>query len=302
MPSFSRRPRPELAPWVETIWATGASSMVTPYLERVLPTGNLHVVFRLSDAPLTLFDNTGASVLETVGHCVVGGARSNPYVKQVQGNAGSVGVQLRPGAAMWLLGARANELAEQHTRLDGLWGNDAARTRTQLQEIGDRPLDGSCGRDGSSLDLILRAQIDCLESLVLSRVKRLRRGPPPPQWLPYVVSALEEQVPLAQLVSESDVSHRSFINRFRNSVGLSPKTFSRVRRFQRVISALSSTTDRAAAPLSSRTPRISLAQLAVDAGYADQAHLCRDFVEFAGVSPSAYLQLAPAQPNHVQLR
>jgi AraC-like DNA-binding protein len=141
-----------------------------------------------------------------------------------------------------------------------------------------------------------------LESLLLARVSRLERGKDYAKWSTRVITALEEQVPLAQLVSESDVSHRSFITRFRNSVGLSPKTFSRVRRFQRVISALSLTTDGAAATLSSRTRRMSLAQLAVDAGYADQAHLCRDFVEFAGVSPSAYLQLAPVQPNHVPLR
>jgi transcriptional regulator GlxA family with amidase domain len=73
-----------------------------------------------------------------------------------------------------------------------------------------------------------------------------------------------------------DLSHRRFSEVFAAEVGLTPKLFGRVLRFQHVIAS------------SQNTAVVDWAQLAVECGYFDQAHLIHEFVEFSGMTPADY--------------
>src|SRR5262249_17449885 len=85
------------------------------------------------------------------------------------------------------------------------------------------------------------------------------------------------------------LSHRCFIGRFAAEVGLPPKLFLRVRRFQRVLA------------LANPSKLVPWAELAGRCGYFDQAHLIRDFVAFAGITPGTYLRQRSqrVKENHV---
>ncbi|MDQ3518428.1 MAG: AraC family transcriptional regulator, partial [Gemmatimonadota bacterium] len=110
---------------------------------------------------------------------------------------------------------------------------------------------------------------------------------------PVVAHALErfsETDLVRDVVSETGYSHRRFIQLFLRAVGLKPKVFCRIIRFQRMLERLD------------RSPSSSWAGLALNSGYSDQAHFNREFREFAGVSPSQYRDAAPAFPNHVPVR
>jgi AraC-like DNA-binding protein len=76
---------------------------------------------------------------------------------------------------------------------------------------------------------------------------------------------------------------------FRNEVGLTPKLYCRIRRFQNVVAAIHKL----------REP--DLAEMALCCGYFDQAHFIHDFRVFSGVSPSAYLKYRTSSPNHVAM-
>ena len=77
----------------------------------------------------------------------------------------------------------------------------------------------------------------------------------------------------AELVRDAGWSRRHFTSRFTRATGLRPKAFARVLRFQRAKELLV-------------RPDASLAAIALDAGYYDQAHLNRDFRAFAGCTPT----------------
>ena len=73
------------------------------------------------------------------------------------------------------------------------------------------------------------------------------------------------------------LSQRRFIQVFKTEVGLTPKLFSRIQRFQQTRAYIR------------HRSSLDWAVVAVDLGYFDQSHLIREFVEFSGLRPTDYL-------------
>jgi transcriptional regulator GlxA family with amidase domain len=78
------------------------------------------------------------------------------------------------------------------------------------------------------------------------------------------------------MAKELGWSHRRLIARFRDQIGLTPKLLARIIRFDHAVTALRA------------SPVRGLAELAFECGYADQAHLNREFRELAGTSPTEF--------------
>jgi hypothetical protein len=207
---LSRPPIPALRPFVERVWAIDERDGVGPRrleetkIERVLPTGAMHLVFRVSDTPLVVLDDLGPhAARREVGCAVVGGARSTFYVRDVSLPVSSVGAQFRPGAAALLFGGRADLLAETHTLLDDLWGRAARELRSRLAESGSAA-----------------ARIALLESALAARLPAVR-GLHPAVAEALAHFALSADVDPA--LERSGFSQRHFIALFRGAVGLGPK-------------------------------------------------------------------------------
>jgi AraC-like DNA-binding protein len=84
-----------------------------------------------------------------------------------------------------------------------------------------------------------------------------------------------ESVP--DLAHDLGLSERQFRRRFQAASGYGPKAFARVLRFDGFVRAI----DRG---------RTDLARMALDAGYADQAHLTRETTRLAGLPPAAFMR------------
>ncbi|MGC5334667.1 helix-turn-helix domain-containing protein [Micromonospora sp. DT62] len=99
------------------------------------------------------------------------------------------------------------------------------------------------------------------------------------------------QVGVGSLAEELGWSRRHFAVRFRQEVGLSPKTVARLLRFHRAYAALGAGPGVPEALVGAEDPGVAggWADLAVRCGYYDQSHLIRDFREFAGDTPAALL-------------
>jgi AraC-like DNA-binding protein len=90
-------------------------------------------------------------------------------------------------------------------------------------------------------------------------------------------SAPDRLVRAAATGAEPNLGARQLRRRFADAVGYGPKTLQRILRFQRFLA------------LAERSPAPDLARLALDAGYADQAHLTRECRRLAGLTPAALL-------------
>lgn len=269
---LTRAPHPVLRPFVRIVWAIDAVDPSAPCAERerVLPTGLMHLVFRLSDAPLRIYNDVGQPTPHVIGNSVVGGARSGPYIRDISLPSASVGAQLYPGTSELLFRVPANELAERHTPLDELWGSTVDETRDALIH-----------------SVSLEKKLELFESLLVRRLPKVRALHPA---VAHALDRFNQTYDIGAVVKQTGYSHRSFIALFTRAVGLTPKLYCRVLRFQNVIE------------LAAANPALVLSELALEVGYSDQPHFNRQFKEFAGIRPGEYLSLAPSSPNHVPLR
>lgn len=271
---IARPPTPALRPFVHTVWAMdlGREPTVSPRgpIERVLPTGMTHVAFRLSSAPLKIYEHEDQHQPRLLGHCVVGGARSSSYLRDIAEPSHSVGALLYPGVATVLLGAPADELAERHTLIEDLWPRrEVESLRMRIAEAG-------------SLELEIRV----LEAAIAAKLPR-ELGLHPA--VAAALNQLSRGASIASAVTASGYSHRALIALFRQAVGLTPKLYCRVARVQRFLDLLTA------------SPRPSLADAALRVGFSDQAHSTREFLAITGISPARYRALAPPRTNHVPL-
>jgi AraC-like DNA-binding protein len=85
------------------------------------------------------------------------------------------------------------------------------------------------------------------------------------------------QLPIADLVGELGCSNRHLVTRFREQIGLPPKTIGRLMRFRAAVSRLELDDGR------------RFAEIAQSCGYYDQAHLNREFRQLAGTSPGEFV-------------
>jgi AraC-like DNA-binding protein len=266
----NRSPRPVLRPFVERVWALDETSQGDASLgrrrEHVIPTGRMHLVFRLSDDPLHLFDDEHDSEGRTVSVMIVGGARTRFYVRDVSKPLCSVGAVLRPGAAEVLFGAHADELSGSHTALEDLWGRRATSMREELTELPSP-----------------EERLDAFERMLAARLPTVRGLHPA---VAHALQQFEATTSVHDVVRHSGYSHRRFIELFSRTVGLTPKMYCRVLRFQQVLRA-------------GTGGLASLIDVAMANGYSDQSHFNREFREFTGVTPTEYRQAAPRAPHHV---
>ncbi len=258
-----------LRPFVKQLWVSSSRGSATVVREHVLPTGLMHLVFRLSGPPLRVFRDADDMLGQSIAEPVVGGARSSFYAKEIGAPVVCVGAQLLPGASQALFGVSAAELAERHTPLSELWGASAFDALDRI-------------RDAQSS----RQQLVLLENILAARLRDARALHPA---VADALGNLNRMRYVRDVVQTSRYSHRGFVALFRQAAGLAPKRYARLMRFQSLVAA-----NRAAL-------QPDLTDLALSTGYSDQAHMNREFREFAGVTPLLYRKLSPRAPHHVEL-
>ena len=191
-------------------------------------------------------------------------------MRDVSEPVSSVGAELYPGSSQLLFGIPADELAGRHTALSDLWGRSAEVVRERLTEAGNS-----------------EQQLNLFETLLAEQLPQMRG------LHPAVAPALEQfriTSNVREVVKHSGYSHRRFIALFQQTVGLTPKRYCRVLRFQHILDGIAV------------DESVSLVELALAAGYSDQAHFNREFQEFTGVTPTEYRQISPLSANHLPVQ
>jgi AraC-like DNA-binding protein len=174
-----------------------------------------------------------------------------------------VGVRFQPGAARGWLGLPMSELVGLEVDLVDLWGGRVSEMTRKLE-------DAPTTKERST---VLQHELSRLApdkeepARDAAAVFHLMQGDP-----------IEPGTKISVILDRLDTSARTLRRRSYEHFGYGPKTLDRILRFQRLLSHARA------------TPRATLARLAYDTGYADQAHLSREVRDLTGFSALALVK------------
>ncbi|XYH94523.1 helix-turn-helix domain-containing protein [Sorangium sp. So ce1128] len=276
-------PPPPLARFVSQLWYY-ATPELPHLLERVLPSGAVNLLINIAEDELRWYDDpTGVAAVDgapSPPRChrlrgiAVCGARAEHVTIDTAEQRESMGAEFTPGGAFPFFGSDVEALGGAHISLEAIWGREAALLRERILEA-KTP----------------EARLRALESALAARLLRPCAPPARDPAVDFALTAFADPsraCTVADVTGQLGMSAKRFIRSFTEQVGLTPKRYCRVRRFQQVISAIE------------RGERVSWAGVAAACGYYDQAHFIHDFRAFACLTPTEYVAQR-RERNHVPL-
>lgn len=256
----SLAPSMALAPFMRraTAYAVQGSGISR---QRELPSGSAVLVFNLG-SELRVEDTCGRRHRFPHPAAFFSGASDRYVVTETDGAQEGLVVELTLPGARRLLGRPLHELGDRMIALSDLLG---PRAEEMLGRIIEAPSPA--------------ARLQLLEAAIESRIAQgADRAARDLEWAWTLQHARAGRVPVAQLAEVIGCSRKHLAVRFTREFGLSPKLLARIMRFDRAIRVI-------------RSGKLaSWSDLAAECGFADQAHMAREFVAFAGDPPTALLR------------
>ncbi|MCU1234315.1 MAG: transcriptional regulator, AraC family [Candidatus Solibacter sp.] len=263
----TRKARGALAGFVDLLWWSEGPAPVHR-MERLLPDGSAELVVNLNEDQCRVYDPRDPTRYERLPGGVVVGPHSNFFLLDTAEQQSVVGIHFRPGGVFPFLPLPASELHGLQVGLDDLWGGFARELRECLVAAPN-----------------VEARFDLLETALLRQLARPLAHHPA---IAYALREFRATHSIARVREATGLSERRFIELFRQQIGLTPKLYCRVRRFQSTLR---------------RIPQgpVDWADVAVSSGYFDQAHLIHDFRAISGLSPGEYAASRTPHLNHVPI-
>ncbi len=256
-------PHPELSPYIDCVWLqTPSGREPAKEAELALPTGTVELVIEVDGNPVAVRPAADLKQTRVYESPLLCGVHSLPFALP-EDKSTVLGVHFRPAGAFALLPLPLDTLKDIHVSLFDVEADFAG----QLQE---RVMAAK-----SALALNQTVQTLLLERLS-REVHPLARD----------LSFLNTLPDVQTLVDRSGYSHRRFNQIFREAVGLTPKRFIRVTRFQRTLQEINTQGE------------ADWQDIVASCGYYDQAHLIHEFQTHALMTPGAYLASRGPRINH----
>lgn len=267
---LERAPHPALAPFVKMLWYAHDPDAAHCH-QRVLPTGRAQVVISLARDYLTDANHPTDPLLHTAAALFLGPYSRYQMIDAVD-FAELVGVVFHPAGTLPFFPHPSNLFSNCETSLEDLWGAASRSLRDNLREL---------NTPAEKFDLVeaaLVARLRCASAASRNRVVDFALK---------TVEASPDTTTIVALTRTIGLSTRRFSQLFGEHVGVSPKLYCRIQRFQKAVACLH------------RGEDLRWAELALACGYYDQSHFANDFRAFSGFSPTTYSAAERPWANHV---
>jgi AraC-like DNA-binding protein len=249
--------------------------------ERLIPDGAIQVIVDLTERSKRLYAGETSPAGVDFARSWISGMQQRWIVIEAQQAASMMIVRFRPGAARLLTGHDASAIAGSVHPLDAVIGRGAASLRDRILEaegIGAK----FAAAEGWLLERLADAEPHKLAARLVDRLVRPGQR-------------------VRDLAEDVGLSERQLRNVFAAAVGVPPKLYARISRFQRLLGTLAQTAPGNTALEGGPLPAPDWAALAAETGYSDQSHLHHEFVAFAGLTPGAYASAYRGLSNYLPI-
>lgn len=255
-----RKPSERLEPFVRCYWAleVAIGGPVDPY--RVIPQGCVELMFFYKTPYADC--RTGSSL----PHTIITGQQSSYFDLQALGDIGIFSVLFKPHGAKMFFERPLNEVTNLSVSLSDFVGSGAS-------ELEERVILAKTNAD----------RVEILEAYLLERIREKELDEC--KRLAQVVNRVKElrgEISIEQMSYISCLGKRQLGRVFQKVVGMTPKQYLKIVRFQHVLDT------------KQLNPEINLTHLAFECGYYDQAHFVNDFKKITGYCPKNYFAMGEA--------
>lgn len=239
-------------------------------IDRFLPDGNVNIIIDLTGGTQYIYDNETLKEIQACRRVWFSGIRTK-YITIPSGKHSEMFIiNFKKGASYPFVEMPLYELT------DSVVDGDLVLT-PEIMLLREMILDSEMIKDKfSKAEAYLRRQFK--SKLVIN------------PFVEYAVNAIAQQPDTSSIKNISDkvgYSQKHLIKIFKDHVGVTPKDYLKVMRFQKAIQEIQ------------QSKLISWAGIALESGYYDQAHFINDFKLFSGFTPKEYLQKRGEFLNYV---
>jgi AraC-like DNA-binding protein len=262
----SHKPSPELSNYVVEI-VYNKDYFPSHEMDKYLPDGTLNIVFELTGTPKYIFDHRTKKVIQECNDVWFSGVFKD-YITISSRSEEMMVVVVKPGAGFPLIKKPAHLFTNKVVQAQTVFGKSITDLHLRLKEP------TAPEEKFEEIEHWLQSQFfadDFYSEIIRFAIVAIENAP--------------SLINITSLAKKSGYSQKQFIQLFKKYVGITPKQFHRIVRFNEILSALENNEE------------LSWTIIAMDCGYYDQSHFIKDFQSFSGLNPRQYLSDIGSYPN-----
>ncbi len=241
-------------------------------VERFLPDGNVEIIIDLHDQPKYIYDNKTLREIQACRRVWASGVRTEPITIPSGRDAAMLIIAFKKGKAYPFFPIPMNEISDCVVDADLLWGREFGRLRERILESENS-----------------ESKFTIVEGFLLEEyLSKMIVNPCVDYALTQIIHK-PDQLSLSGLTQKIGYSQKHFIEMFKNQVGITPKSYLKLMRFQKAINEIE------------KSGEFDWVSISNDCGFYDQSHFINDFKVFSGFTPAEYADLKGEFLNYVPI-
>lgn len=239
-------------------------------VDRFLPNGDVEILIDFHDRPQFIYDNNTLKEIQACNRVWASGLRTEPITIPSGNDAEMMVISFKKGRAASFFPFPMHEIADSVVDADLVWGACLGLLRERLLAIDE-----------------VSERFRVVEDFLLSEFRPQLKVD---ACVSFAVTEMTERpgaVNIARMNHHIGYSQKHFTELFRRAVGVTPKAYLKIMRFQKAVKTIDLSGEH------------DWRQIALDCGFYDQSHFINDFRNFSGFTPEQYSKISTNYQNYV---
>jgi len=239
-------------------------------VDRFLPNGDTEILIDFNDTPQFIYDNNSLKEIQACHHVWTSGVRTEPITIPSGNGATMMVVSFKKGMAAPFFPFPMEEISDSVVDADLVWGSGFGELRERLLD-----------------EKNVARRFAMVEEFLLGMFATKLNVNPCVEFAVNEMTHRPDNLSIAQMNEKIGYSQKHFTEMFRRNIGVTPKSYLKIMRFQKAIRTIDA------------SDNIEWDMIAQDCGFYDQAHFINDFKHFSGFTPEQYSRIHSNYQNYI---